>query len=86
MNEIVLRIIYLSIITFIINLPFGYWRASVKKKSAKWFMAIHFPIPIIIALRFLFKIGFIWYSYPAVVLAFFLGQLVGGKIYTKQKK
>jgi len=86
MNEIVLRIIYISLITFVINLPFGYWRASVKKKSAQWFMAIHFPIPAIVGLRFLFKIGFIWYSYPAVVLAFFLGQLLGGKIYKNRKK
>lgn len=80
----IINILILSSIIFIIDLPFGYWRASVKAKSYKWFLAIHIPIPFIIILRFLFKIDFVWYSFPFTFLSFFLGQFIGGKLY-KQK-
>ncbi len=74
-----------TLITFFFNMPWGYWRASVKKFSWKWFLAVHLPIPVIVFLRFYFKLGFQLYTYPFLVGAFFLGQFVGARYYKKRK-
>lgn len=71
-------------LTWLINLPFGYWRASLKKLSFKWFLAIHLPIPLVVAMRFVFHLGFQLYTYPFLVSAFFLGQFVGAWAYIKR--
>jgi hypothetical protein len=71
-------LLVVAILVFVVNLPFGYWRASVPKKSPKWFLAIHLPVPIVIALRFAGGLGFAFWTYPVLVFAFFLGQFVGG--------
>ncbi len=68
---------------FLINLPFGYWRAPTIKFSWQWFLFIHLPIPLVILLRFFFELGFEFYTYPFLIFAFFLGQFMGGKLYSK---
>jgi low affinity Fe/Cu permease len=75
-----------SCIVFIFNIPFGYWRANVKKFSFQWILAIHIPVPIVIFLRIRSEIGFIWYSYIILIFAFFLGQKIGEIILKKSKK
>ena len=65
---------------FLVNLPFGYWRAGVPTRSRQWFLAIHLPVPLVIALRFLSGLGWQLVSFPVLVGAFFLGQYVGGKL------
>jgi hypothetical protein len=75
-----------TVITFIVNMPFGYWRASVKKFSLQWFLAVHLPIPLIVFLRFYFELGFQLYTYPFLVGAFFTGQFAGAKYYIKNHK
>jgi hypothetical protein len=69
-----------ALLVFLINLPFGYWRASSKKFSRQWFLAVHLPVPLIIALRILSGLGWKLISFPVLVGAFFLGQFVGGKV------
>lgn len=71
------RLIITSIAVFILNIPFGYWRAHVRRFSAQWFLAIHIPVPFIITMRILGHIGFAWYTYLFLVAAFFLGQQCG---------
>jgi len=71
---------------FLVNLPFGYWRAPTKKFSWQWFLFVHLPIPLVILLRFYFELGFQFYTYPFLVAAFFLGQFSGGKLYSKLNK
>ena len=73
-------LLFISIIVFALNIPFGYWRANVRRFSAQWFLAIHIPVPIIIALRMLSHVGFSWYSYVFLVGAFFLGQQTGAMV------
>ncbi len=68
-------------IVFLLNIPFGYWRANVKKFSVKWALAIHVPVPLVVGLRFLFGLGFAFITYPVLVGAFFTGQLVGSKLH-----
>jgi hypothetical protein len=70
-------------LTWLVNLPFGYWRASLKKLSFKWFLAIHLPIPFVVLFRFVFHLGFQLYTYPFLVAAFFFGQFIGAKYYTR---
>ena len=36
---------------FFLNLPFGFWRAGVRKFSLPWFLAVHAPIPLVVGLR-----------------------------------
>ena len=72
-----MKILIVSLVVFILNVPFGYWRVNVKKYSWQWVFAIHIPVPIIIALRVYAEIGFQWQTYLFLVSAFFLGQKVG---------
>jgi len=66
--------------TFVTNVPFGFWRQGTKKFSWQWFLFVHLPIPMVIAYRYLFGMGFQLYTYPFMVLGFFGGQWVGARI------
>lgn len=65
-------------IVFLLNLPFGYWRASAKKLSKQWLLAIHLPVPIVILIRIFSGLGFKLITFPVMIGAFFLGQYLGG--------
>ena len=65
--------------TFVVNLPFGYWRAVLRKFSPAWFVAIHAPVPIVIGLRFALGLPFRWAAVPLFVVAYFGGQFVGNR-------
>ena len=64
--------------TYLINIPFGYWRAGTKKLTIEWFAAIHAPIPLIAAYRILTGIPI--KLLPAFIAAYFLGQATGTRI------
>ena len=74
------KLIIISLIVFVLNIPFGYWRANVRRFSTQWFLAIHIPVPFIVGLRLLSGIGFAWYTYLFLVLGFFLGQQFGALV------
>ena len=65
--------------TFVVNLPFGYWRAGLRKFSPAWFVAIHAPVPLVIGLRFALGLPFRWSAVPLFVAAYFAGQFVGSR-------
>ncbi|MCD6597135.1 MAG: hypothetical protein J7L04_05575 [Bacteroidales bacterium] len=79
-----MNLLYAALCTFLVNLPFGYWRWSLRELSVKWFLAIHLPIPLVIAFRFIFNLGFALYTYPVMIASYFLGQWLGG--YFRKKK
>jgi hypothetical protein len=79
MNEYIIKLLVLTLVIFIINLPFGYLRGNVRKFSFKWFLYIHLPVPLIILLRIYSEVGFAFYTYPLFIGAFFMGQFVGRK-------
>ncbi len=81
-----IRLIIISILVVIFNIPFGYWRANVKRFSFQWYLSIHIPVPFIVALRVFFEIGFRWYTYLFIVAAFFIGQKLGSIIYKYLRK
>ncbi|HMN49198.1 MAG TPA: hypothetical protein PKD67_08695 [Ignavibacteriaceae bacterium] len=80
-----MNLLLITLSVFVLNIPFGYWRANVKKFSLQWALAIHIPVPFIILLRIYSNIGFAFYTYPILVGAFFLGQIGGKIIYNKRK-
>ncbi|HEX7343929.1 MAG TPA: hypothetical protein VF398_06675 [bacterium] len=64
----------------LINVPFGYWRAGVRKFSAPWFLAVHLPVPVAVGLRLMVHLGWRFYLLPLWIGAFFAGQFLGGRL------
>ncbi|MGE4287180.1 MAG: hypothetical protein AB7E36_00720 [Salinivirgaceae bacterium] len=81
-----MKLILVALIVLVINVPFGYWRANVKKFSFQWILAIHLPVPLIIFLRFAGDIGFAWYTYVILVSAFFIGQRLGFMLWQRNRE
>ena len=79
-----MNLILVTFTAVVINGPFRYWRANVKKFSLQWFLSVHIPVPFIIFLRIAGNIGFAFYTYLFLVSAFFTGQRIGSYI-RKQK-
>ena len=75
-----MKIAWIAAIVLILNMPFGYWRASAKKFSVQWVLAIHLPVPMIAALRIYSGLGWRMATFPFLIAAFFLGQFVGGRL------
>jgi hypothetical protein len=76
-------ILMLVIVTvFCLNLPFGYWRDSTRKFSLPWVLAIHLPVPAVVALRVYSGLGWHLYTFPLIVTAFFAGQYLGARLHT----
>ncbi|MGO9378263.1 MAG: hypothetical protein ACLPN1_06085 [Dissulfurispiraceae bacterium] len=73
-----LTVIFIAMLAFVINIPFGYLRTKTRKFSARWFIYVHMSIPLIIAVRLLSHTD---YRYiPLFILAAVAGQLLGGRI------
>lgn len=64
----------------LLNLPFGFWRAGTRKLSVPWFLAVHLPVPFVVALRLLSGLGWHWTTFPVIVGAYFAGQFLGGRL------
>jgi hypothetical protein len=69
-----------TILVFLINMPFGYWRSRVPRFSSRWILAIHLPVPFIIACRIFLHLGWHFITFPILIGAFFAGQFAGGKL------
>ena len=76
-----------AVATFVLlaNLPFGYWRARCRKFLVTWFMAIHVPVILAIALRLWLGVAFRFSTLPLFVLACVGGQFLGGRIQALMK-
>lgn len=72
------KIILITLLAFLLNIPFGYLRSHTKKYSLKWFLYIHVPVPLVILTRLLMHAD---YNYiPFFVLSSIAGQFLGGRI------
>jgi hypothetical protein len=76
-------LILLFLLTFLINIPFGWLREGTKKLSPLWFLYIHAPIPFIIFLRI--SLGVAWKYAPLLIVVAVLGQLVGLRVRRKRQ-
>ncbi|MDQ0339810.1 hypothetical protein J2S00_002603 [Caldalkalibacillus uzonensis] len=72
----------LTAFTFLINIPLGVWRASVRKFSLTWMVAVHASVPIIIALRL--WLGVSNWLIPLLIAVAVLAQWVGSKLYQQK--
>jgi hypothetical protein len=75
-----MNIFWVAAIVLMLNMPFGYWRASARRFSMQWMFAIHMPVPVVVALRIYSGLGWRLITFPVLIGAFFLGQFVGGKL------
>lgn len=64
--------------TFLVNLPFGWLRRNEKKFTFKWWLYIHLPIPLVIALRIWLKIN--PWLIPVIIAVAVAGQIVGARL------
>lgn len=70
----------LSLLVFILSLACGYWRASVRKFSGQWTLAMFLPALCIVALGIYSGIDFRLKTYAAAAVAYLLGEFVGGRL------
>jgi len=78
-----MKLWYIGGIVLLLNIPFGYWRENVRKFSLQWILAIHLPVPVVIALRIFSKLGWHFVTFPVLIGAFFTGQFVGGYLHKR---
>ncbi len=71
-------------LVLLLNLPFGFWRAGLRRFSTPWLVAVHAPVPLAISLRYAVGLGFRWTTLPVFVAAFFGGQWLGGRLRERQ--
>ena len=69
-----------ALLIFLFSLACGYWRASVRKASRQWMLAMFLPAAFIIALRNYSELDIGLKTYSAAAVAYCLGQFVGGRI------
>lgn len=77
-----LPIIILALVAVALNVPFGAWRATTARLSARWFLAIHLPIPFVLLLRV--TSGHSYRVIPLLVAATIVGQLLGSWAYQRR--
>jgi hypothetical protein len=77
--ETVIILIGLALFTFLVNLPLGMWRESVKKFSVAWFIAVHASVPVVIALRIWLDVTY--WAIPILIGIAVLGQFFGARMY-----
>jgi hypothetical protein len=63
-----------------VNLPFGFWRAGVRKFTLPWILAVHAPVPLVVAVRYASGLGWHLITFPVLAGAFFTGQFLGGQL------
>jgi hypothetical protein len=69
-----------ALLVFLVNLPFGYWRASARRLAGAWFLALLLPLLLVVTLKIYSGLGWKWLSLPVLVGALCLGQFVGGRL------
>lgn len=76
-----MTLLTVMIAVFVLNLPFGYWRHTTRKFSLPWVLAVHLPVPGVVALRLLSGLGFELYTFPLLIASFFAGQFTGARLH-----
>ena len=69
-----------ALAVFAVNLPFGCWRGGQRRLSAAWFVAVHAPVPFVVALRWILDRPFSLRTLPLFVAAYFAGQFAGARL------
>ena len=76
-----ITLIAVTVGVLLLNMPFGFWRAGVQKFTLPWILAVHLPIPFVVALRIVSGLGWSLASFPFVIGAYLTGQYLGGALH-----
>ena len=79
-----LKILLVSVVCLLVNIPMGMMRERSRKFSLQWMLWVHASIPLIIALRIGLHLH--WIAIPINIAAAILGQLIGGTPEKKKRK
>ncbi len=67
--------------TFLVNVPFGFWRGGTRRFSWRWFLAVHAPVPLVATMRYLAGVHWSAVTFPILIGSYFAGQLLGTRLY-----
>ncbi|MCK4847296.1 MAG: hypothetical protein KAS88_06430 [Deltaproteobacteria bacterium] len=81
-DNILIQLLAVTLFALVVNIPFGYLRSNCKRLSFTWFLYIHAPIPLIIALRIF--VGLSYKAIPLILASAVLGQFLGGRLNKKR--
>ena len=73
-----MTLLLVALAVFLFNIPFGYWRAGLRKLSPLWFAAIHLPVLVVVGARW--WAGLDWHFIPVTAACFFAGQFAGVRL------
>ena len=76
-----MSIVIVSLVSLILNLFLGRWRAKFKKMTLPWWLLIHASIPVLIPLRIWLDTPKIWI--PLFIAVAILGQFIGSRYLVK---
>lgn len=79
-----LKILAVSVICLLVNIPLGMMRERSRKFSIQWILWIHASIPLIIALRIGLHLH--WIAIPINIASAVLGQFIGGVPEKRKRK
>ena len=73
-----LSVTSVGLTALLLNVPLGMWRSRTVKFSPAWFVAVHASIPVIVTVRILLGVRWVWI--PLMIGLAVAGQLIGGVI------
>ncbi len=79
-------LLLVAALVVLLNLPFGFWRAGTRRFSWPWLLAVHAPVPLVVALRLSSGLGWRLYTFPVMIGAYFTGQFLGGRIRLRRRR
>jgi len=86
MEEGGLALLVLTLLTYGLNVPLGYWRASAKDKGRRgeMLLAIHAAVPYVAWARREAGLGLV--GVAVFVVLYFLGQATGSLLYEARRR
>ena len=78
------KILLVSAICLLVNIPLGRMRERSRKFSIPWILWVHASIPLIVALRIGLHLH--WIAIPINIAAAILGQFIGGAPEKKKRR
>ena len=79
-----LKILTVSVICLVVNIPMGRMRERSRKFSMPWILWVHASIPLIVYLRIWLKLYLI--AIPINIASAILGQFIGGAPEKKKRR
>ena len=80
MARVIATLLIVAAAVVLLNVPFGFWRAGTRRFTLPWILAVHVPVPFVVALRLGSGLGWKLYTFPVMIGAYFTGQFLGGRV------